>query len=209
MKERGFLDGNKMATAFNMLRSGDLIWPYVINNYVRGRDPMPFDLLYWNFRFHAHDGGQPLLLPAQLLHGEHACRRGAWNWPAARCHSRTVKIPIYNLASREDHIAPARSAFLGSSFFGGDVEFVMAGSGHIAGVVNPPSSGKYQFWTGGKPEGDFEQWVAKAEEHPGSWWPHWQKWIESQDDSRVPARKVGASTPVLCDAPGEYVRVRV
>ncbi|MCG6115157.1 MAG: class I poly(R)-hydroxyalkanoic acid synthase [Mesorhizobium sp.] len=208
MNERGFLDGNKMATAFNMLRSGDLIWPYVVNNYVRGRDPMPFDLLYWNSdstRMTAANHSFYL----RNCYMDNTLSTGRMELAGRKLSLKDVKIPIYNLASREDHIAPARSAFLGSSFFGGAVEFVMAGSGHIAGVVNPPSSGKYQFWTGGKPEGDFEEWVAKAKEHPGSWWPHWQKWIESQDDHRVPARKVGASTPVLCDAPGEYVRVRV
>lgn len=208
MNERGFLDGNKMATAFNMLRSGDLIWPYVVNNYMRGREPMPFDLLYWNSdstRMTAANHSFYL----RNCYMDNTLSSGRMELAGRRLSLKDVKIPIYNLASREDHIAPARSAFLGSSFFGGKVEFVMAGSGHIAGVVNPPSSGKYQFWTGGKPEGDFDAWVGKAEEHPGSWWPHWQGWIEKQDKRRVEARKVGASTPVLCDAPGEYVRARV
>ena len=120
-----------------------------------------------------------------------------------------VKIPIYNLSSREDHIAPARSVFLGSRFFGGDVEFVMAGSGHIAGVINPPAANKYQYWTGGKPVGDFAAWIANATENPGSWWPHWQKWIEASDAHRVPARKVGKKVRALAEAPGEYVKVRV
>jgi len=208
MNERGFLDGNKMATAFNMLRSGDLIWPYVVNNYMRGREPMPFDLLYWNSdstRMTAANHSFYL----RNCYMDNTLSSGRMELAGRRLSLKDVKIPIYNLASREDHIAPARSAFLGSSFFGGKVEFVMAGSGHIAGVVNPPSSGKYQFWTGGKPEGDFDAWVGKAKEHPGSWWPHWQDWIEKQDKRRVEARKVGASTPVLCDAPGEYVRARV
>ena len=103
--------------------------------------------------------------------------------PAARVSLGDIKIPVYNLASREDHIAPARSVFLGSQYFGGTVEYVMAGSGHIAGVVNPPQSKKYQYWTGGKPVGDFDDWIAKATENPGSWWPHWQKWIEDKDDT--------------------------
>ena len=120
-----------------------------------------------------------------------------------------VTIPIYNLASREDHIAPARSAFLGSRYFGGDVEFVMAGSGHIAGVVNPPSMGKYQHWTGGKPVGEFDDWVASATENPGSWWPHWHKWIEKHNKQKVAARKPGANGKPLGEAPGTYVTVRV
>ncbi|NMG39975.1 class I poly(R)-hydroxyalkanoic acid synthase [Chelativorans sp. ZYF759] len=208
MNERGYLDGNKMATAFNMLRSGDLIWPYIVNNYVRGRDPMPFDLLYWNSdstRMTAANHSFYL----RNCYMDNTLSAGRMELAGRKISLADVKIPIYNLSAREDHIAPARSAFLGSHFFGGKVDFVMAGSGHIAGVVNPPSSGKYQYWTGGKPEGDFDAWVGKAKEHPGSWWPHWQAWIEKQDKRRVEARKVGASTPVLCDAPGEYVRARV
>ena len=108
-----------------------------------------------------------------------------------------------------DHIAPALSVFLGSKYFGGAVEYVMAGSGHIAGVVNPPASNKYQYWTGGRPTGDFSQWIANATDHPGSWWPHWQDWIEAKDNTRVPARKPGKHMKTLGDAPGTYVKVRV
>ena len=144
MGEKGYLDGTKMATAFNMLRSGDLIWPYVVNNYMRGKDPLPFDLLYWNCRFDADGGGEPLLLPAQLLSGEQSDQGAAWKSPAGRLSLGDVTIPVYNLSAREDHIAPARSVFLGCHYFGGPVEFVMAGSGHIAGVVNPPAQNKYQ-----------------------------------------------------------------
>src|SRR5690606_24204188 len=103
-----------------------------------------------------------------------------------------ITIPVFNQASREDHIAPMRSVFYGSRLFGGDVEFVVAGSGHIAGVVNPPASKKYQHWTGGKPEGTLEDWLAGAQEHPGSWWPYWQAWIERHNDKRVPARRPGS-----------------
>ena len=122
---------------------------------------------------------------------------------------RDVKIPIYNLATREDHIAPPRSVFYGSSFFGGDVTFVLSGSGHIAGVVNPPTRRKYQYWTGARPESDgFETWLAQAEEHPGSWWPHWQAWIEAQDSHRVKARQPGGGRVApIEDAPGSYVKV--
>jgi polyhydroxyalkanoate synthase len=119
-----------------------------------------------------------------------------------------VKIPIYNLAAREDHIAPAKSVFLGSSFFGGDITFVLAGSGHIAGVVNPAGKPKYQYWTGGPPIGALSDWIARAEEHPGSWWPHWIQWIEAQSPEKVPAREAGCGRTTLCDAPGEYVRAR-
>ena len=208
MKGKGFLEGNKMATAFNMLRSGDLIWPYVVNNYMRGKEPVPFDLLYWNAdstRMSAANHSFYL----RNCYLENKLSGGKMRLAGRTVSLADVKVPIYNLASRDDHIAPSRSVFLGSRFFGGAVEFVMAGSGHIAGVVNPPASKKYQFWTGGRPEGDFEDWIAKAQEHPGSWWPHWQKWIEDKDNRLVAARKPGRKTRVFGEAPGDYVRVRV
>ncbi|RIK85967.1 MAG: class I poly(R)-hydroxyalkanoic acid synthase [Hyphomicrobiales bacterium] len=209
MSGKGYLDGTKMATAFNMLRAGDLIWPYVVNNYMRGREPMPFDLLYWNSdstRMTAANHSYYL----RNCYLENNLTRGTMELAGRTLKLSDVTIPIYNLATREDHIAPARSVFVGSGHFGGEVEYVMAGSGHIAGVVNPPSLGKYQHWTGGKPVGTFEDWVAKATENPGSWWPHWQAWIERQDGAKVDARKVGGGKlKPLADAPGEYVRVRV
>ncbi|MER9724399.1 MULTISPECIES: class I poly(R)-hydroxyalkanoic acid synthase [unclassified Mesorhizobium] len=208
MNEKGYLDGTKMATAFNMLRSGDLIWPYVINNYMRGKDPLPFDLLYWNAdstRMAAANHSFYL----RNCYLENNLTRGVMELAGRTLSLADVTIPVYNLASKEDHIAPALSVFLGSQYFGGDVEFVMAGSGHIAGVVNPPAAKKYQYWTGGKPTGDFDQWLACAVEHPGSWWTHWQHWIETQDDTLVPARKPGKHMKTLGDAPGTYVKVRV
>jgi len=209
MSGKGYLEGTKMATAFNMLRSGDLIWPYVVNNYMRGKAPMPFDLLYWNSdstRMTAANHSYYL----RNCYLENNLTQGKMELAGRKLKLSDVKIPIYNLATREDHIAPARSVFVGSGYFGGEVEYVMAGSGHIAGVVNPPSLKKYQHWTGGKPVGDFEEWVAKATENPGSWWPHWHAWIEKQNNERVPARKVGGRRlKPLGDAPGDYVRVRV
>ncbi|MGX5831874.1 PHA/PHB synthase family protein [Mesorhizobium sp. 43Arga] len=208
MNEKGYLDGTKMATAFNMLRSGDLIWPYVVNNYMRGKDPLPFDLLYWNAdstRMAAANHSFYL----RNCYLENNLSRGTMELAGHTVSLGDVTIPIYNLASREDHIAPALSVFLGSKYFGGKVEYVMAGSGHIAGVVNPPASNKYQYWTGGAPNGDFGEWVAKATDHQGSWWPHWQSWIEAKDNTRVPARKPGKHMKTLGDAPGSYVKVRV
>lgn len=208
MNEKGYLDGTKMATAFNMLRSGDLIWPYVINNYMRGKDPLPFDLLYWNAdstRMAAANHSFYL----RNCYLENNLTRGVMELAGRIVSLGDVTIPVYNLASKEDHIAPALSVFLGSQYFGGEVEYVMAGSGHIAGVVNPPAAKKYQYWTGGKPMGDFGQWFASAVEHPGSWWTHWQHWIETQDDTLVPARKPGKHMKTLGDAPGTYVKVRV
>lgn len=208
MSEKGFLDGTKMATAFNMLRSGDLIWPYVINNYMRGKDPLPFDLLYWNAdstRMSAANHSYYL----RNCYLENNLANGRMELAGRTVSLADITIPVYNLASKEDHIAPAKSVFLGCRYFGGDVQYVMAGSGHIAGVVNPPGLKKYQYWIGGQPEGAFEDWVTAAAEHPGSWWPHWQKWIEARDDKRVAAREPGKHLKTLGNAPGDYVRTRV
>ncbi|MFH1793908.1 MAG: class I poly(R)-hydroxyalkanoic acid synthase [Pseudomonadota bacterium] len=207
MGEKGYLEGNRMATAFNMLRSGDLIWPYVVNNYMRGKDPMPFDLLYWNAdstRMSAANHSYYL----RNCYLENSLATGRMELGGHKLALSDIKIPVYNLAAKEDHIAPARSVFTGCAYFGGEVEYVMAGSGHIAGVVNPPASKKYQHWTDGKPVGDFDAWVAKATENPGTWWPHWQRWIERLDNQRVPARGAAKKLKALGDAPGEYVRAK-
>ncbi|RWB25373.1 MAG: class I poly(R)-hydroxyalkanoic acid synthase [Mesorhizobium sp.] len=208
MNEKGYLDGTKMATAFNMLRSGDLIWPYVVNNYMRGKDPLPFDLLYWNADS-TRMGAANHSFYLRNCYLENRLSQGMMELAGRVVSLKDVTIPVYNLASKEDHIAPALSVFLGSKYFGGDVDYVMAGSGHIAGVVNPPAAQKYHYWTGGKPAGDFDQWIAEAINHPGSWWPHWQRWVEAKDNTRVPARKPGKHMKTLGDAPGTYVKVRV
>jgi polyhydroxyalkanoate synthase subunit PhaC len=209
MAERGYLEAKSMATVFNFLRSNDLIWPYVINNYLKGKAPFPFDLLYWN--------SDATRLPAanhsfylRNCYLDNKLSQGEVSLGGTPIDLKSVKIPIYNLATREDHIAPAKSVLLGSKFFGGPVRFVLSGSGHIAGVVNPPGKHKYQFWTGRRPRSaDLDRWLAKAKEHPGSWWPNWLAWLKRQDKTEVPARTPGAGalTPIE-DAPGSYVRVR-
>ena len=205
MSVRGYLEGRDMAAAFNMLRPNDLIWPYVISNYMKGKEPAPFDLLYWN----SDTTRMPAANHSFYLRNcylDNTLSGGTMQIAGVTLDLRKVKIPIYNLATREDHIAPPRSVFYGSSFFGGKVTFVVTGSGHIAGVINPPARGKYQYWTGRAPKGDgYDAWLTKAREHPGSWWPHWQKWIESLDDTRTKARAVGKG---IEPAPGRYVRVR-
>jgi len=209
MNARGYLEGRDMAQAFNLLRSNDLIWPYVVGNYFKGKSPPPFDLLYWN----SDATRMPAANHAFYLRNCYLNNRlteGTMEVADVRLDLKKVKVPIYDLATREDHIAPPRSAFFGGSFFGGKVTFVLTGSGHIAGVINPPAMQKYQYWTGPAPKGDtYEKWLEKAKEHPGSWWPHWHKWIESQDNSRVKARKVGGGKfkPIEA-APGSYVKVK-
>jgi polyhydroxyalkanoate synthase len=209
MAERGYLDSRKMANSFNLMRSNDLIWPYVINNYFKGKEPMAFDLLYWN----SDSTRMPAANHSFYLRNcylENNLSRGKMEIAGKTLDLSKVKVPVYNLATREDHIAPAKSVLLGSKFFGGPVRFVLTGSGHIAGVINPPSKNKYQFWTGGKPAGaDLDKWFAKAKEHPGSWWPDWLEWIKSQNASLVKARKPGGGKlKPIEDAPGSYVKVR-
>ena len=209
MAERGYLEGKSMVTVFNLLRSNDLIWPYIINNYVKGRTPFPFDLLYWN--------SDATRLPAanhsfylRNCYLDNRLTRGGITIGNTPIDLRTVKIPVYNLATREDHIAPAKSVLLGSKYFGGPVRFVLSGSGHIAGVVNPPDKHKYQYWTGPKPRSaNLEGWLTKATEHPGSWWPDWLVWLQRQGDTKVPARTPGdGALKPLEDAPGSYVKVQ-
>jgi polyhydroxyalkanoate synthase len=141
---------------------------------------------------------------------ENRLSAGSMEIGGRRLSLRDVRIPVYNLATREDHIAPAKSAFIGSQFFGGAVTFVLSGSGHIAGVINPPEKKKYQYWTGGPPVGDVEDWLKTAEEHPGSWWEDWEAWLTAQDGRRVKKRRRPGGTKLkpLEDAPGSYVRVR-
>jgi polyhydroxyalkanoate synthase len=209
MAERGYLEGKKMANAFNMLRSNDLIWPYVINNYLRGKAPMAFDLLYWNSDATRMPAANHAFYLRQC-YLNNTLTRGRMEIAGVKLDLGSVTVPLYNLATREDHIAPANSVFLGSKFFGGPVRYVLAGSGHIAGVVNPPGKTKYQYWTGGKAgSGTLEAWLKKATEHPGSWWPDWIAWIKAQDAAEVPARQPGdGKLKPIEDAPGSYVRVR-
>ncbi len=210
MKEQGYLEASRMANTFNMLRSNDLIWPYVVNNYLRGKKPFPFDILYWN--------SDATRMPAKNhsfylrnCYLDNKLSTGTMEIGGVTLDLRKVTLPIYNLATREDHIAPAKSALYGSQFFGGPVRFVLAGSGHIAGVINSPAKPKYQYWTGEPPSGteDIDAWVAKAQEHPGSWWADWLLWIKTQDITMVPARAIGTGklAPIE-DAPGSYVKVR-
>ncbi|MGC2825931.1 MAG: class I poly(R)-hydroxyalkanoic acid synthase [Pseudolabrys sp.] len=209
MKEQGYLEASRMANTFNMLRSNDLIWPYIINNYMRGKMPLPFDILYWN--------SDATRMPAdnhsfylRNCYLDNKLARGEMEIAGVTLDMDKVTIPIYNLATREDHIAPANSVLFGSQFFGGPVRYVLAGSGHIAGVINPPGKPKYQYWTGEKPSGsNVENWLKKAKEHPGSWWPDWLEWLKAQDPETVPARKIGGGKlKPIEDAPGSYVKVK-
>jgi len=209
MKQAGVLEGSKMAMAFNMLRSNDLIWSYVVSNYLKGKEPAAFDLLHWN--------SDATRMPAanhsfylRNCYLENRLSTGTMTIDNTQLDLSKVKVPVYNLATKEDHIAPAESVLYGSQFFGGPVKYVLAGSGHIAGVVNPPELGKYQYWTNERVQDTtLTDWVKDAVEHKGSWWPDWRSWLETVDAEQVPARVPGSGPlPVLEDAPGSYVRVR-
>jgi polyhydroxyalkanoate synthase subunit PhaC len=209
MRASGVLEGTKMAMAFNMLRSNDLIWSYVVSNYLKGQSPSAFDLLHWN----SDATRMPAANHSYYLRNcylENRLSTGSMVLDNTSLDLSKVKVPIYNLATREDHIAPADSVLYGSQFFGGTVKYVLSGSGHIAGVVNPPSSGKYQFWTNDNiKDVTLADWLKGAREHRGSWWSDWREWLASIDAEEVPARAVGTDAlPAIEDAPGSYVRVR-
>jgi polyhydroxyalkanoate synthase len=209
MQASGVLEGTKMAMAFNMLRSNDLIWSYVVSNYLKGQPPSSFDLLHWN----SDATRMPAANHSYYLRNcylENRLSTGSMVLDNTLLDLSKVKVPVYNLATREDHIAPADSVLYGSQFFGGPVKYVLSGSGHIAGVVNPPAANKYQFWTNDRIKDiSLADWIKGADEHKGSWWPHWRDWLSGIDGEEVPARAVGTETlPPIEAAPGSYVRVR-
>ena len=204
----GVLDGHALAETFNVLRSNDMIWSFFVDNYLLGKTPKAFDMLYWN----SDQTRMPKTLHLFYLrkfYAENAFAKGELQVDGITLDLKDVKIPVYVQSSRDDHIAPALSVYKSAQLFGGPVTFMMAGSGHIAGVINSPASGKYQHWTNDQLPASLEQWRAGAVEHPGSWWPHWMEWLKARSGPLVPARDPAAGPlPVLGDAPGEYVKVR-
>lgn len=207
---KGYLDGAAMAAAFNMLRANDLVWHFAINNYLMGRRPRPFDLLYWN----ADSTRFPARMLFEYLRGmyqENRLAEGRFEALGRKLDLAGIAVPVYVQASLHDHIAPCGSVFKAMSLFGGPKRFMLAGSGHIAGVVNPPESGKYRYWVNPRRKRyrDLAAWQAEAQERPGSWWPDWHRWMSRRAGARVPARRPGDGelTPIE-KAPGSYVRVR-
>ena len=209
MNRRGYLDGSEMATTFNMLRANDLIWSFVVNNYLLGNEPFQFDLLYWN--------SDATRMPARMhsfylrhMYQQNLLREpGGIELAGVRLDLRKIRVPAYWISTREDHIAPWRSTYRGTHLLGGRNRFVLAASGHIAGVVNPPDGGKYDHWINTELPEDPEDWFAGATEMKGSWWPDWQRWVAAIDDETVPARRPGdGRLAAIEDAPGSYVRVK-
>jgi polyhydroxyalkanoate synthase len=204
----GVLSGQSMADTFNALRANDLIWSFFVNNYLLGKEPKPFDLLFWN--------SDQTRMPKRLhlfylrkFYGENAMAKGELELDGVRINLKDVKVPIFIQSSKEDHIAPARSVYKGAQLFGGPVTFTLAGSGHIAGVINHPDARKYQHWTNPELPPTLVEWQAGATEHPGSWWPHWMAWLSERSGKMIPARDPAkGKLPPLGDAPGEYVKVK-
>ncbi len=209
MEERGYLEGRHMANVFNLMRDNDLIWSFVVNNYLMGKEPMPFDLLYWST--------DSTRMPA-MMHGFYLrqmylenklIEKGGITLDGVKIDLRKIKIPTYMLSTREDHIAPWDATYAGTQLYGGPVKFVLAGSGHIAGVVNPPSANKYQYWLNPDLPPTPEQWLEGAVSHPGSWWTDWREWLRPHLGDEVPARQPGeGELAAIEDAPGSYVKVR-
>jgi polyhydroxyalkanoate synthase subunit PhaC len=211
-KDKGYLDGRYMAATFNLLRGRDLIWSYVVNNYLLGQEPAPFDLLHWNSDVTNLPAGWHRDYLETLYKGNKLVETGGVSVAGVPIDLGLVDLPTYIQAGREDHIAPPQSVWKIMAQFQGDKRFVLAGSGHIAGVVNPPAAGKYQYWTNEADAGSLDAFIAGATEHKGSWWPDWLQWIRKQDPSEVEA--TGARVPgegklkAIENAPGRYVKMR-
>ncbi len=198
----GYLDGAKMATTFNMLRSNDLIWSFVVNNYLLGKD------LYWN----ADATRMPIQMHLFYLrecYRDNNLAKGKMVLGGEKLNLSKVKIPVYLQSSKDDHIAPYRSVYKSTKLFKGPITFMMAGSGHIAGVINHPDAKKYQYWTNDKLPETVDEWISGATETPGSWWPHWDKWLSKQSGEMVEARVPGdRKLKIIEDAPGSYARMK-
>ncbi len=209
MRERGYLEGSEMAATFNMLRANDLVWSFVVNNYLLGKDPFPFDLLYWN----SDSTRMPAKMHSFYLREMYLANRlkvpGGITLGGVPIDLRKIVIPAYFVSPLEDHFAPWKSTYRGARILSGPTRFVLGGSGHVAGIVNPPSAKKYGYWTAAELPESADEWRAGASRSEGSWWIDWQAWIAGLNGpDRVPARVPGTGAlQALEDAPGSYVSV--
>ncbi|MGE5525673.1 MAG: PHA/PHB synthase family protein, partial [Rhodospirillaceae bacterium] len=210
MEKRGYLEGREMATTFNMLRANDLVWSFVVSNYLLGREPLAFDLLYWN----ADSTRMPAAMHSYYLRnmylGNKLATPGGLVLNGQPLDVTKVQVPSYFISTVEDHIAPWRTTYRGARLFTGPVRFVLGGSGHIAGIINPPAANKYCYWTNAALPDVADDWLQGAERHDGSWWTDWARWAAERGGGHVPRRIPGAGKlPVIEDAPGSYVRLRI
>ncbi len=211
MSQHGYLEGSAMANTFNMLRANDLIWSFVINNYLLGKEPFPFDLLYWNSDATRMPAAMHSFYLRNMYQQNLLCKPGGLTLKDVPIDLTKIKTPAFILSTKEDHIAPWKSTYAATQLYRGPVKFVLASSGHIAGVINPPAANKYNHWLNDAkslPKSP-DDWFAAAKAQPGSWWPEWQKWISAYEGGKVAARKPGdGKLKPLEDAPGDYVKVR-
>ena len=211
LKTTGYLESHFLKDTFSMLRENDLVWSFHVMNYLMGRKPPAFDLLFWNADSTRLPGAM-LLWYLKNIYIENGLKKpGFLSLNGTEIDITKIKVPSYVLATKEDHIAPWKSVYPTARLLGGDVTFVLGGSGHIAGVINPPAEKvKYGFWTGDTYPEDPDEWLAEADYTEGSWWPHWAAWLEKKDTAKqVPARVPGdAGLRAIEDAPGSYVKVR-
>jgi polyhydroxyalkanoate synthase len=210
MDADGYLDGGAMATTFNMLRANDLIWSFVVHNYLLGKDPFPFDLLYWNSDSTRMPAEMHSFYLREMYQNNRLVEPGGITLASVPIDLSKVDVPTFILSTREDHIAPWKSTYAATQIFKGDVTFCLSGSGHIAGVVNPPTVEKYGYYTNPENPETPEAWLETATEHPGSWWPEWRQWLKKFAGGSVAARKPGnAGLKVIEAAPGRYASLRV
>jgi len=209
MQENGYLEGADMATTFNMLRANDLIWSFVINNYLMGKDPFPFDLLYWNSDSTRMPAAMHSFYLRNMYQKNLLTKPGAITLQGVPVDLSKIEVPTLILSTREDHIAPWKSTYVGTRAYGGKVRFILSASGHIAGVVNPPAAQKYCYWTNSKKPKSPDKWLENAKRHDGSWWPEWLEWLSKYGGGNVPARLPGdGNLKPIEDAPGAYVLVK-
>ncbi|HXR55445.1 MAG TPA: class I poly(R)-hydroxyalkanoic acid synthase [Casimicrobiaceae bacterium] len=209
MQERGYLEGSEMANTFNLLRANDLIWSFVINNYLLGRDPFPFDLLHWNCDSTRMPAKMHSYYLRNMYMGNKLREPNALKLAGVPIDLSKVDVPTYFVSAIEDHIAPWKTTYAGPGLMKGSGRFVLSGSGHIAGMINPPAANKYGYWTNETLADDADAWFAGATQHAGSWWTDWRAWIQPFLDKEVPARVPGnGKLPVIEAAPGSYARLR-
>ncbi|NND71432.1 MAG: class I poly(R)-hydroxyalkanoic acid synthase [Rhodothermales bacterium] len=207
--ETGYLDGHHMADMFAMMRENDLIWSFVVNNYLLGKEPLPFDLLYWNSDSTRLPASMLVFYLKQVYQNNLLKESGGIQLKNTPIDLTKIKTPTYFMAAKEDHIAPWQSCYPGTQLFSGSCRFVLAASGHIAGVVNPPGAKKYGHWTRDELPSNASEWFEQASWNEGSWWPDWYSWLARRSGAKVPARKPGdGQLPALEDAPGSYVLQR-
>lgn len=210
MNRLGYLEGHHMAEAFNLLRENDLIWFFVVNNYLMGKDPAAFDLLYWNSDSTRMPAAMHSFYLRNMYHRNKLKDPGGVTVANVSIDLRKIDTPLYFLSARDDHIAPWRATYAGARLPKGPVRFVLGASGHVAGVINPPSANKYGYWTNDTLPGDPEAWFGSAKSHKGSWWTDWAKWVGEFGGGQIAAREPGAGElAAIEDAPGSYVSVRI